>query len=359
MEQAPAIIPSQSMAMQPAEIHKLSGPEKAAIILALLGADNAGPVVEKIQDKQLRSFMNALENLKLIPRESMLATVAEFIAELSERRGSIRGGPEAARELAGSLFAEERVGLLFGGPAQSSAPITSTDTVWFELKKRKDVEIAKYLSSKKSEVVSIILSQLSTDRAGAILTELPEELSVTCVRQLSRDTTINERTIDAVAELVQIEFLSAEPEGSGPSSVAFVTEILGILPRERRDAMLESLEKSDPEQAERIRKGMMTFEDLPKRLPKTAVPILFRDFDQDKLLIALKAGGEQEPATVEFFFANISQRMAGQYKEQIEESKAISQKEGDSAISSLMGFISQLEKNGRITLIKVAPQEEA
>ncbi|MDB2438733.1 hypothetical protein N9W89_08470 [Hellea sp.] len=355
MEEASVIVPPQSLAMQTGGAFVLSNPEKAAVILALLGADYAGPVVQKIEDKHLRTFMNALENLTLIPRESILAAVADFITELSARRGGLRGGHDAARQLAESLFEKERAVRLFG--AAATKPVSSAESVWPELKKRKDIDIAKYLSAKQSEVVSIILSQFSTDRAGEILAELPQDVSVACVRQLSRDTTIDIRTIEAVAELVQIEFLNEESEGDAPSSVAFVSEILGILPRERRDMMLETLEKADPAQAERIRKGMMTFEDLPKRLPTTAIPIIFKDFEKEKLLIALKAGGEQEPATIEFLFANISQRMAGQYKEQIEEIKDISQKESDNAISSLMSFIGKLEKEGRITFIKPVSED--
>ncbi len=354
----PAIIPPQSTAIKALDHHRLTGPQKAAIIIALLGADNAGPIVEKIEDKYLRAFMSALENLRLIPRDSMLAAVADFITELGARRGGFRGGPEAARELAENLFAEDRVARLIGAPPPPPAPKTSADAVWALLKERKAADIAHYLSGQIGEVASIILSQFPTDVAGEILTELPEEVSVACVQQMSRDTDIDQRTIDAVAELVQTEFLA---EGKGidtSSSTAFVSEILGILPRERRDMMLGSLEKADPEQAERIRKGMMTFEDLPKRLPTTAIPILFRDFDQDKLHKALKAGEDQEPATIEFFYANISQRMAGQYKEQVEELKDISQKEADGAISSLMGFISKLEKDGRITLIKPVSETE-
>jgi len=337
----------------------LSGPQKAAVIIALLGPENAGPVVEQIEDRHLRSFMSAFENLQLIPRESMLAAVADFITELDTRRGGIRGGPEAARALAEGLFTGERAERLFGAPPPPPPPKTSADAVWSLLQSRKTTDIARYLSGQRSEVVSIILSQLSTDKTGEILADLPEDISLACVTHMSNNNEIDQRTLDAVAELVQTDFLNGAQDDDSAVSVAFVSEVLGILPRNRRDLLLESLEKSDPEQAELIRKGMMTFEDLPQRLPTSAVPIIFRDFDQEKLLVALKAGGEQEPATIDFLFANISQRMAGQYKEQVEEQGAISAKDADGAISSLMSFISKLEKDGRITLIKpVSPAED-
>lgn len=330
----------------------LTPPEKAAVIIALLGADNAGPIVEKIEDKHMRTFMYALENLQQLPRASMLAVVADFISELNTRSSGFRGGPSAARELVGSLFEEDRANRLFGAPPPPPAPKTSADAIWGDLKKRKIVDIAAYLGEKKPAVASIILSQFSTDIAGEILAELPEELAVTCVAEMSRDALIDQRTIDAIAELVQIEFLSADQDGNGKNSVAFVSEILGILPRDRRDLMLATLEESNPEQAEMIKRGMLTFEDLTTRLPTIAIPMIFRDFDQEKLLKALKAGEEQAPKTIEFFYANISQRMAGQFKEQVEEIKSLSQKEGDSAISSMMGFIGKLERDNQIELIK-------
>ncbi|MEP6342121.1 MAG: FliG C-terminal domain-containing protein [Maricaulaceae bacterium] len=353
METSSIINAPQDTAVSVNETYKLSGPEKAAVILALLGTDNAGPVVEKIEDKHLRAFMRAMENLKLIPRETMLACVADFITELNARQGSVRGGAKAARELAESLFEQDRALRLFGAPPPPPPTGSFADEVWEELKMRKDVDIINYLSEQPSEVVSIVMSNFPADRVGEILIELPENISVACVREMSRDTNISSRTIDAVAELIQTEFLSnAEADSNKPNSVVFVTEILGILPSERRDMMLDMIEKTDAETAEKIRKGMMTFEDLPYRLPTTAVPIIFKDFDQEKLILALKAGAEQYPATVEFLFANISQRMAGQFKEQIEEMGDISQKVADSAISSIMSFLGRLEKTDRITFIK-------
>lgn len=337
--------------------HNLTGPQKAAVIIALLGADKAGPIVEKIEDKHLRNFMTAFEQLRQVPRDVMLGAVADFITGLNARRGGLRGGAEAARELAESLFEEGKAARLFGAPPPPPSPKTSTDTIWGLIKERKITDIAEYLATQRGEVVSIILSQFSTDAVGEILSELPENIALSCVAQMSRDNDISQSTIDAVAEMVQLEFLSEAQDAAKQDSIGFVSEVMGILPRERRDIMLEALEKSNPEQAELIRNGMMTFQDLPSRLPTTAIPILFRDFDAEKLLNALKAGGEQDPATTDFLLANISQRMAGQYKEQLEELTGLSQKEGDSAISSLMGFISKLEKDGRITLIKPMPTE--
>ena len=338
--------------------HALGMPQKAAIIISLLGPESAGPIVEKMDDRHLRSFITALGNVQQVPRETLLSTVADFLTDLQAESRGFRGGAAAAKQLAQTLFDSDRAARLF-----SDLPITEVETedsqngIWSQLVAKKTHDIVRYLSDQRPEVVSVILANISAEKAGEILAELPEELSITCVDKLSRKQTIDAQTIAAIADVVKAEFLTQSQVDEGGQAVSLVSDILSVVPKGRRDAVMDYLKKNDPEQALKIEQGMMTFEDLPDRIPTTAIPIIFRDFDQEILVKALKAGQELEPTTTEFLFANISQRMAQQYKEQVEEMGELTQKDADGAITAMMGFISKLEKEGRITLIKRAPVE--
>ena len=334
----------------------LKGPEKAAVIIGLLGAEHAGPIVEKIEDRHLRRFVQTLGNLKEIPRNIMLGAVAEFITELEEKKGSFKGGPKAVEKFMESIMDESRLANLLGdAPLETSS--SDNSSIWKAFQKKKTSEVTAFLSSQPPEVVSLILGQLTPIESGEILAELSEDMSVACVRLLSRGLTPDARTLDAIAEFVRLEFLEADNSDTSQEAALFVSDILGVLPRDRREAMLDILTKSDPDKAELIKNAMLTFEDLTARLPASAVPIIFKDMDDAKLCAALKAGEAQSAATVEFLFANISQRMAGQVKENVEALAELSPKQADKAISNLMVFIGQLEKRGRITLIKAAPKD--
>jgi len=234
----------------------LNAPEKAAVIIGLLGSDYAAPIVEKIEDRHLRRFVEALGGLKDISREVMLGAVAEFITALNHKTEGFQGGQRAVESVMESLFSPERVAQLFG-----SAP-SDNDS---------------------SSVATPIES-------GEILSELPEDLSVACVRQMARGVTPNTQTIEAIAEFVRTEFLETDMSDPTREAALFVSDVLGVLPRDRRETMLDILTKNDPENAQRIRDAMLTFEDLPVRLPSSAIPILFKDMDAKKLQAALKAG---------------------------------------------------------------------
>ena len=353
-------LPMQTPAM-PAEVGtdsaaELKAPEKAAVIIGLLGAEYAGPIVEKIEDRHLRRFMETLGNLKDIPRNVMLGAVADFITELDQKKGGFKGGPKAAEAFMNSLFDEARMAALLGDGPKTSKPKDTSD-IWAALTKSKAAEVTQFLSAQPAEVVSLILSQLTPIESGEILGELDEELSIACVRLMSRGLTPAPRTLEAIAEFVRLEFLEADSSDTSKEAALFVGDILGVLPRERRDAMLDILTQSDPEKADLIRSAMLTFEDLTQRLPTSAIPIIFKDMDEDKLCAALKAGEAQSAETIEFLYANISQRMAGQVKEKVANMPDLTSRQADKAVTGLMVFIGQLEKSGRITLIK-APSSE-
>ena len=61
------VVPATKPPAVPDSNRPLTPPEKAAVIIALLGAESAGPIVEKIEDKHMRTFMYALENLQQLP----------------------------------------------------------------------------------------------------------------------------------------------------------------------------------------------------------------------------------------------------------------------------------------------------
>lgn len=336
----------------------LKGPEKAAVIIGLLGAEHAGPIVEKIEDRHLRRFMQALSGLKDIPRDIMLGAVAEFITELNHKKGGFKGGPEAVELFMESLFDPDRVAQLFGKPPPVSTA-GDTSATWAAMQKKKQGDVISFLSEQRPEVVSLILGQLTPIESGEILGELSQDMSIACVRQMARGTTPDASTLEAIAEFVRSEFLEADTTDTSKEAALFVSDVLGVLPRDRRDMMLEILTKSDPEKAALIKGAMLTFEDLPNRLPTSAIPVIFKDMDPEKLKDALKAGSAQSPETIDYLYANISQRMAGQFKEQVDEMPDLSSKQADKAVTGLMVFIGQLEKQGRITLIKAAAKDIA
>lgn len=352
---APSDRNAQSAARQAQlEAGNLSRMQKAAIIIALLGKDAAKPLMDSIGEKHMRSFVKAMESINLVPRPVLLATVADFITDMNSRNGSFRGGQQKARELAENLLDTERANRLFNTAPVSIVADTDSSKVWEKLALESSADIAVYLNSQRPEVVNIILSNLSPAKAGEILGELADDMADAGGYLMSEGSPADADTLAAIAEVIEIEFLTESGGDENSEAASFMSDVMGVLPRQRRDRLMEVIEKNNPEQAARIRRGLLTFEDLPVRLPKTAIPIIFRDMDNKQLLLALKAGEDAEPMTTGFLYGNISQRMADQFKDDVKSLPAMTEKEGEAAVVSLMAFISGLEKSGTIAYIEAA-----
>ena len=330
----------------------LSRMQKAAIIIALLGKEAAKPLMETIEEKHMRAFVKAMESINLVPRPVLLATVADFITDMNARNGGFRGGEQKARELAESLLDTERANRLFNTAPVSIVAETDSTKVWAKLALENSADIAEYLNTQRPEVINIVLSNLSPAKAGEILGELADDVADAGGYLMSEGSVADDDTLAAIAEVIELEFLTEGGGDENSDAASFMSDVMGVLPRQRRDRLMEVIEKNNPEQAARIRRGLLTFEDLPVRLPKTAIPILFRDMDKKQLMQALKAGEESDPMTTGFLYGNISQRMADQFKGDIKSLPSMNEKEGEAAIVSLMAFISSLEKSGTITYIE-------
>jgi len=330
--------------------------QKGAIIVALLGADAAKPIVEAIEDRHLRNFVAAMQSIELVPHDVLLATIADFVTHMKKQTGGLRGGEKQARELATSLLSSERALRLFGNAADTvnDAPTNISTDVWDRLQTLPIDHLVNYLNPQRTELISIVLSKLGPLKAGEIFAELPDRRAGDVAQHMSSGGEADPDIISAISELIRIELLEKPAENTGEKSANFMTEVMGVLPKKRREALMDIITTENPETANIIRRGLLTFEDLPKRLPKTAIPIVFRDMEAAELLTALKAGVEAAPDTTDFLYANISQRMAEQYKEQVDDLPALSEKDADSAIITLMSFISKKEKSGAIAYIDIA-----
>ena len=342
-----------------ADAVQLSGPQKAAIVIALLGPEGAAPIVEKIGDKHLKVFISAFENMKMIPRGTLLVAVQDFIANLEITSASLKCGQKEARQLAEDLLDEQRIEKLFGSAQIIEEQAEDTSGIWGTLAGSKTTDIAAYLEKQRPQVIAIILNQLSTDKAGEVLAELSDEISPRVVSYLTKPGKIDPMTLATIGRVIDAEFLSSKADDSRDNNpLRSVSEIFSVLPTAKREALMDFLVERDEGIAEQVKKGIVTFEDLPDRLPRNAVPTVFREIDQAMLLKALKHGMEAMPGTVEYLFSNISQRMADQYKEQVEDLAPITTKEGEVAQSAFMSIVSRLDKEGAISLIKIQETTE-
>ncbi len=327
---------------------------KAAVILASLSEETAKAIVNDISDAHLRAFAKAFSELKSVPPQLLTAIAHEFVEEVQGGGGSFVGGIEEARRVLGALTEEERINRILSELAGGGA-----GSVWTRINDIDDKMLADYVQTQRLSVAAAIITKLSFQKTADVLAQAEPDFSQKVLLELARRSPPGNAVINAIAEAINEELLA--PIAAKPSmSNAGVTvgEIINCLPAAKRDAFMGHLCDVDPEIGEAVKKAILLFEDLHQRLPESGVPIIMRELDRDVLLAALKHGASNATETVDFLFANISKRMASQYREDIEELDELSESDGEMAQRAFTSAVRGQVSAGEIKLNAVVEETD-
>ena len=319
--------------------NKLTGPEKAAVILLALGEEHTA-LWERLDDDEVKEISQAMATLGNVTAEAVEALLIEFVSGLSGS-GSVMGSYEQTQRLLAAFLPKERVdGLMeeIRGPAGR--------TMWDKLGNVNEAVLANYLKNEYPQTVAVILSKVRTDHAARVLTSLPEDFALECVQRMLRMEPVQREILDKIEATLRTEFMSNLARTSKRDSHEMMADIFNSFDRQTEARFIGALEERNRESAERIRALMFVFEDLSK-LDPGGVQTLLRGVDKDSLGLALKGASE---GLREMFFSNMSERASKIMREDMESMGPVRLKDVDAAQMAMVQVAKDLAAKGDIML---------
>jgi len=149
-----------------------------------------------------------------------------------------------------------------------------------------------------------------------------------------------------VEQTLRSEFMSNLARSTRRDAHEMMAEIFNNLDRVSEARFLASLEERNHDASERIKALMFTFDDL-QRLTATAMQVLLRNVDKEKLPLALKGASER---LRELFFKNMSERAGKMLKDDIDSLGAVKLRDVDEAQASIVLTCKELAASGEITI---------
>ena len=329
------------------DANKLSGPEKAAVILLALGEEHTA-LWERLDDDEVKEISQAMATLGNVTAEAVEALLIEFVSGLSGS-GSVMGSYEQTQRLLSAFLPKERVdGLMeeIRGPAGR--------TMWDKLGNVNEAVLANYLKNEYPQTVAVILSKVRTDHAARVLTSLPEDFALECVQRMLRMEPVQREILDKIEATLRTEFMSNLARTSKRDSHEMMADIFNSFDRQTEARFIGALEERNRESAERIRALMFVFEDLSK-LDPGGVQTLLRSVDKDSLGLALKGASE---GLREMFFSNMSERASKIMREDMESMGPVRLKDVDAAQMAMVQVAKDLAAKGDIMLAGQGADDE-
>jgi flagellar motor switch protein FliG len=329
------------------DVRKLTGPEKAAVILLSLGEDHTR-LWQGLDEDEIKEISQAMASLGTVSANVVEELMVEFVSGMSGS-GSVMGSFDQTQRLLSAFMPSDRVeGLMeeIRGPAGR--------TMWDKLGNVNEAVLANYLKNEYPQTVAVVLSKIKPDHASRVLTALPEDFAMECVQRMLRMEPVQREILDKIEQTLRTEFMSNLARTSKRDSHEMMADIFNSFDRQTEARFIGALEERNRESAERIRALMFVFEDLSK-LDPGGVQTLLRAVEKDQLALALKGASE---SLREMFFSNMSERASKIMREDMESMGPVRLKDVDTAQMAMVQVAKDLAAKGEIMLAGQSGDDE-
>jgi flagellar motor switch protein FliG len=327
---------------------KLTGPERAAVLMLALGARYGAKLFALLDDDELREISTVMASLGTVEAETVEEFLLQFVSQMSAS-GGLLGSYDVAERLLQQYLPPERVGSIMDdirGPAGRN--------MWEKLAHVHEEVLANYLKNEYPQTVAVVMSKLRSEHAARVLAILPQDFSLDVVNRMLKMEAIQKEVIDRVEETLRTEFMSNLSQTRRRDAHEVMAEIFNNFDRQTETRFLTALEEENRDAAERIKALMFTFDDLVK-LDTASTQTLMRNIDKDKLAIALKGSSE---AVRQFFFSNMSTRAAKMLVDDMQAMGPVRLRDVDEAQALLVNVAKDLAAKGEILISKGRGEDE-
>ena len=340
--------------------NKMTGPEKAAVLILALGKEGASPIIQNLRPQEVERLTMTMSNMKQVTPDATDEVVEEFynmlrgqpyfyqqggggatpdlLSVAASRSAGLTGGMESTREIL-----EAAMG------ADKADEIISNMSGFNLLKDIDAAQLLDFLRNEHPQTIALILAHLNREQAAEILSRLPEERQHDIVQRIATMDKISPEMIQSVEEALQAQFESVlRRDMSAPGGKRAAAEILNSAEGGTEKRVLNSLQKIDQELVREIQDMMFVFEDITTLSPMEIQKVLQQASTKDVALALIGSNDEIKS----FLLGNVSERVGQMIEDEIEFMGPVRVSEVQGAQRTIIDVIHELAANEEIAIGK-------
>ena len=324
---------------------KLSGPERAAVLLMNLGEEIAAKVLVNLDDREIQNIGNYISELGDVDLDTMDSINQDFYNMVQSGIGGLgKGGMDFLKSALMQAL----------DPAKATEILNNITTPGEEMGGGLETVrlldpkiISSFIVSEHPQTAAIILAHLDPPVASLTIRELPEENRMEIVHRLATLERVAPSVIRELDEALQAEFrTSGAVSGNKLGGVEIAAEVMGSLDRETEMSILTAMDEVDLDLANEIRNLRFTFEDILK-IDDAGIQQIMKEINQEDLVIGLKTATDE---LKEKLFSNMSERAGLMMKEDLESLGPKKISEVQKAQQKIIAVCKKLEEEGKIVI---------
>ena len=321
---------------------KISGIQKAAILLIALGPEKSASIFKHLKEEEIEELTLEIANTRSVTPQVKDDIIDEFYQVCLAQQYIAEGGISYAKELLEKALGDDRARDVIGKLT------ASLQVKPFEFVRKTDAaQLLNFIQDEHPQTIALILSYLSASQAALIVSALPPEQQAEVAKRIAVMDRTSPDVVKEVEKVLESKLASlVNQDYTIIGGVDSVVDILNTVDRGTEKHIMETLEIEEPELADEIRKKMFVFEDI-LLLDDRAIQRVLRDVENSDLGLALKSANEQVQSAI---FNNLSKRLAVMIKEDMEFMGPVKMKDVEEAQQKIVSIIRKLEEAGEIVI---------
>ena len=326
------------------------GPRKAAILLMTIDQQVASQVLQKLDKRSVEQISREIATLGEVSDGERRAVIEEFYGLGVAQNYAVQGDLTYAKKLLERTFSGAEAEDMLVAVKQSMRATPFAFLYGVETQ-----NLLAFIHEEHPQTIALILAHMTRSHASKVLGGLPPETQVEVVRRMAALDQTSPEVIREVERALERRLESVVGERSEVvGGVDMVAEMLNISDRATEKHVLESMEETDPELAEQIRRLMFVFEDLVM-LDDRGMQKVLRSIDNEDLCLALKTASAE---LKEKIFTNMTERASATLQEDMEYMGPVRLSQVEEAQQKIMDVVRALEDSGEIVIAGRGGEEE-
>ncbi|MAH78705.1 MAG: flagellar motor switch protein FliG [Rickettsiales bacterium TMED254] len=289
---------------------QLSNTQKCAILMMLLGEDEAAEILKNLGPKEVQQLGKEMYTVQGLDQDTVNQVLDEFLAIIKTQTDLGMGSSNYIRNVMTKALGENKAQSVLGRitPTESDKPIEILD--WMDAR-----SVTELISDEHPQIMSLIISYLDAGVAADVLVLLPEEIQADIIHRIATLETVQPDALAELERVMQLKFkTNTSLRASSVGGVKAAAQIMNFTKQNMEQRIVKSLGEKDRLLAKEIQESMFTFDTLIL-MDDRSMQTLIRNVDQEVLIIALKGTEEELKKKI---FASMSQRASANIQDEME-----------------------------------------
>ena len=320
----------------------LTGTQKSAILMMLIGEDEASEILRNLSPREVQHLGTAMYSVQGLDQDTVNKVLDEFLAIIKEQTSLGLGAGNYIRNVMTRALGEDKAESVLSRitPSSTERPIEILD--WMDAR-----SIAELILDEHPQIIALVISYLDFGLGADVLGQLPEDQQADVIARIATLQTVQPEALRELETVMQRKFkANTSLRASQVGGVNAAAKIMNFTKQAMEARIMNALKDDDEDLMVAIQESMFVFDNLIMSDDKS-LQTLLRSVDTEDLVLALK--GADEPLR-DKLFSCMSSRAAANLQDEMEALGPVRLTEVQEAQKRIINVARRMSDEGSIVL---------